>query len=185
MDQSPMSKNPYQKLSSRRVWQTRWLTLREDQIKLPDGSQGVYTVIERPGAVWIIPLLDDDRMVLIWNYRYTIDRWLWEVPAGSIASGVSPEEMARRELSEEIGGTAASLETVSTFYTWPGQCDEQGHVFLARGVTLGEPHREPTEVMERHIFPVEKALEMAHHGEIADAPSALAILMCQPFLVGS
>lgn len=177
-----MSENPYKRLSSRRVWQTRWLTLREDQIKLPDGSQGIYTVIERPGAVWVIPLLADGRMVLIWNYRYTIDQWLWEVPAGSIAPGVSPEEMAHRELSEEIGGIATSLEQVSTFYTWPGQCDERGYIFLARGVTLGEPHREPTEVMERHVFPAAKALEMARHGEVADGPSALAILMCAPFL---
>jgi len=165
------------------VWQTGWLTLREDQIKLPDGSQGIYTVIERPGAVWVIPLLTDGRTVLIWNYRYTIDRWLWEVPAGSIGSGASPEETARRELSEEIGGTASSLEQVSTFYTWPGQCDEQGYIFLARGVTLGEPHREPTEVMERHILPVEKVLEMARQGQIADGPSALAILLCAPLLV--
>lgn len=180
-----MSENPYQRLSSRRVWQTRWMTLREDQIKLPDGSQGVYTVIERPEAVWIIPLLADGQMVLIWNYRYTVGRWLWEVPAGSIAPGVSPEEMARRELSEEIGGAAASLECVATFYTWPGQCNEQGHIFLARGVTLGEPHREPSEVMERHIFPVEKALDMARQGEVADGPSALAILICAPFLASS
>jgi ADP-ribose pyrophosphatase len=180
-----MPNHPYQQLSSRRVWQTHWMALREDQIRLPDGNQGVYTVIERPGAVWIVPLLSDGQMVLIWNYRYTIDSWLWEVPAGSIAPGISPEEMARRELSEEIGGTAASLEKVSNFYTWPGQCTELGHVFLARGVTLGEPHREPTEVMERHIVPVEKALEMARCGDIADGPSALAVLMCAPLLAQS
>ncbi|MBN1312734.1 MAG: NUDIX hydrolase [Anaerolineae bacterium] len=177
-----MSKNPYQKLSSQRVWQTRWMALREDQIKLPDGSQGTYTVIERPGAVWIVPLLSDGQMVLIWNYRYTVGKWLWEVPAGSIVPGISPEEMAHRELSEEIGGTAASLKQISTFYTWPGQCNEIGYIFLAQGVKLGEPHREPTEVMERHVFPAEKALEMARSGKVADGPSALAILMCAPIL---
>jgi len=158
------------------------MALREDQIKLPDGSQGVYTVIERPAAVWIVPLLSDGQMVLIWNYRYTVDKWLWEVPAGSITPGIPPEEMARRELSEEIGGMAESLKQVSTFYTWPGQCNELGYVFLARGVTLGEPHREPTEIMERHIFPVRKAIEMARSGEIADGPSALSILMCAQVL---
>jgi ADP-ribose pyrophosphatase len=158
------------------------MALREDQIRLPDGSQGVYTVIERPTAVWIVPLLPDGQMVLIRNYRYTIDKWLWEVPAGSITPGISPGEMAQRELSEEIGGIAESLEKVTTFYTWPGQCNELGYVFLARGVTLGEPHREPTEVMERHIFPVTKAMEMARSGEVADGPSALAILMCAPIL---
>ena len=177
-----MSNSPYRKLSSRRVWRTNWMTLREDQIQLPNGSHGVYTVIERPGAVWIVPLLADGRMVLIWNYRYTVEKWLWEIPAGSIAPGISPKEMAHRELSEEIGGIAANMEQISTFYTWPGQCTEIGYVFLARGVTLGEPHREPTEVMERYIFPVEKVLEMARCGNVADGPSALAILMCEPHL---
>lgn len=173
-----MSDHPYQTLSTRIVWRTHWLALREDAIRLPDGSQSVYTVIERPGAVWIVPLLTDDRLVLIRNYRHAVGQWLWEVPAGSIAPGDSPEAAARRELAEEVGGQATSLEMISTFYTWPGQCNEVGYLFLARGVELGEPHREPTEVMERHIFPVETAVEMARHGEIADGPSALAILLC-------
>ncbi|MBN1429754.1 MAG: NUDIX hydrolase [Anaerolineae bacterium] len=161
------------------------MSLREDKIQLPDGSQGIYTVIERPGAVWIVPLLSDGRLVLIWNYRYTVDKWLWEVPAGSIAPGTTPEEAARRELSEEIGGTASSFKQIATFHTWPGQCTEIGYVFLAHGVTLGEPHREPTEIMEQQLFPINKVLEMARHGDVADGPSALAILMCETYLTGS
>lgn len=173
-----MSDEPYQTLDSRIIRRTRWYVLREDQIRLPDGSHGVYTIVERPGAVWIVPVLEDGQMVLIRNYRYTLRQWLWEVPAGGLEPGVPILEMARRELAEEIGGQAGSLEQMATFYTMPGISDEVGYVFLAQGVVLGEPQCEPTEVMERHIFSAEEVLHMVMHGEVADGPSALAILLC-------
>ncbi len=175
-----MPQEPYQTLSSRVVWRTPWYILREDRIRLPDGSDGVYTVVERPGAVWIVPLLSDGRMVLIRNYRYTVRRWLWEVPAGGLPEDRTPEETARKELSEEIGGQASGIELVATFYTTAGISNERAFVFLARGVTLGQPDREPTEVMERHIFPVSQVMQMIRDGTISDGPSALAILLCAP-----
>jgi ADP-ribose pyrophosphatase len=88
--------------------------------------------------------------------------------------------MARLELAEEIGGTAASLELVAKFYTMPGIGDELAHVYLARGVRLGEQRLEPTEMMERHILPVDEVLGMIHRGEMSDGPSALAILLALP-----
>jgi ADP-ribose pyrophosphatase len=177
-----MLKNPYRTLNSRILWRSPWYALREDQIQLPDGSRGVYTVVERPGAVWIVPVLEDGRLVLIRNYRYTVDRWLWEVPAGGLEPGAPPEENARRELAEEIGGRAESLEQVFTMYTLPGISDEKGYVFLARGVRLGETHREPSEVMERHIFSTQQVMRMIRRGEIVDGPSVLALLICAPLL---
>ena len=177
-----MPGRPYILLGSRFVWRNAWYTLREDQLRLPDGSQGAYTVIERPGAVWIVPVAPDGRIILIRNYRHTVDEWLWEVPAGGLKPGVDPEEMARRELREEIGGSARSFEFVMRFYTVPGMSDEVGYIFLARGVTVGEPHREPTEVMEIHCFPLHAVVEMARQGEVKDGPSALAILLCAPRL---
>ncbi len=170
---------PIRTLESRVVYRNSpWYALREDRIRLPDGSEGRYIVVTRPGAVWIVPVLADGRMVLIRNYRHTVQGWLWEIPAGGLKDGVPPEEMARRELTEEIGGIAGQLELVTTFYTMPGIGDEVAHVFLARGVTLGEPQREPTEIMERHILPVEEVVTMIYRGEMADGPSALSILLC-------
>jgi ADP-ribose pyrophosphatase len=177
-----MNREPYETLSSHVVWQSPWYTLRQHQVRLPDGSNAEYTVVERAGAVWIVPLLPDGRMVLIRNYRYPVHEWLWEVPAGGLKAGITPEETARQELAEEIGGPAASLKQVATFYTAAGMSDEIAHVFLARDVVLGTPHHEPTEVMERHVFPVTRVTEMIERGEMADGPSALAVLLCLPRL---
>lgn len=173
-----MLDKPYQTLSSRTIWSSPWYALREDQVRFPDGSQGAYTVIEKRDAVWVMPIMPDGRAVLIRNYRYTVGAWLWEIPAGGIDPGLSPEEAARTELAQEIGGSAGRIEQVASYYTMPGIGDELAYVFLAQDVTLGEPRHEPSEVMEQHIVPLETVLSMVMRGEIADGPSALAILVC-------
>lgn len=165
------------------VWRSPWYALREDQIRLPDGSEGIYTIVEKPDAVWIIPVTTEGKIALIWHYRYTVDKWFWEIPAGNIPDGASAMEAAQRELLEEIGGAAASLRQIAHFYTMNGIGTEAAHVFLAVDVTLGEPQREPTEVMEIHAFPMLNVLQMARDGKIEDAPSALALLLATPYLV--
>ena len=104
------------------------------------------------------------------------------MPAGGVSEGLTPEEAARRELSEEIGGIAADLRCVGRFYTSNGISNEVAYVYLATGVELGTPHREPSELMEVRLVPVDEALRMAREGEISDGPSALALLWCQPLL---
>ncbi|MFC2045952.1 NUDIX domain-containing protein [Chloroflexota bacterium] len=95
---------------------------------------------------------------------------------------VQSEEVARRELLEEVGGEAAELPFVGQFYTSNGISNKVAYVYLATGVELGETHREPTELMEMRLVPVEEALRMAREGEISDGPSALALLWCEPLL---
>ena len=95
---------------------------------------------------------------------------------------MTPEEVAERELLEEVGCTAAELRYVGEFYTSNGISNEAAYVYLATGVELGETHREPTELMEMRLVPVEEALRMARSGEIADGPSALALLWCERLL---
>ncbi len=105
-----------------------------------------------------------------------------EVPAGGMSPDLTPEEVARRELLEEVGGGAAILRFVGQFYTSNGISNEVAYVYLATGVELGETHREPTELMEVRLVPVEEALRMAREGDITDGPSALALLWCEPML---
>jgi ADP-ribose pyrophosphatase len=95
---------------------------------------------------------------------------------------VQAEELAQRELLEEVGGRTSTLRYIGQFYTSNGISNEVAYVYLARGVTLGETNREPTEVMEIHLVPIEEALRMARKGEILDGPSALALLWCEPLL---
>jgi ADP-ribose pyrophosphatase len=111
-----------------------------------------------------------------------VDEWCWEVPAGSIPPGVEPEETARRELREEVGGQAENLRFIAHFYTMNGIGNEVAHVYLATGVTLGTPYREPTEIMEVRLFALEEALSMARRGEISAGPSALSLLLCAEHL---
>lgn len=174
-----MGEFQYETLSKRYLWTSRWYNLRQDEIVTPDGTRGTYTVVEHPGAVWVVPVTPDGQIILEWQYRYTVQDWCWEVPAGGLLPGVSPEEMARRELKEEIGGTAVCLDRVAWFYTMNGIGTEVAHVYLGRDVRLGRPERESTEVIELRSFPIAEALRMAREGEITDGPSALALLLCQ------
>jgi ADP-ribose pyrophosphatase len=180
-----MNNRPYQTLATRVVWSSPRYALREDHVRFPDSSEGPYTVIDKRDAVWIVPVMTDGNFVLIRNYRHTVEQWLWEVPAGGIEEGQSPESTAQRELAEEIGGKADRLREAATLYTMPGIGNEMAHIFLAEGVRLGEPRHESSEVMERHIFPRERVIEMIHKGAIQDGPSALAILLCLPHLAAA
>ncbi len=111
--------------------------------------------------------------------HYTVDDWCWEIPAGGVKPGQTPEEAAREELREEIGGQAQLLEKLGQFYTANGICNEEGHYFLATGVTLGPTAHEPAELMEIHPTPIAEVLRMARAGQITDAPSALVIFLCE------
>jgi ADP-ribose pyrophosphatase len=175
----------WETLDSRFLWQSRWYNLRQDRVRTQDGHEFTYTLIDHPGAVWVVPVTPDGQVVLIRSYRYTVDAWCYEVPAGGLSPGSrldQSEEVARRELAEEVGGQAADLRYVGRFYTFNGISNEVSYVYLATGVELGEAQREPTELIEIKLVPAEEALRMARDGEISDGPSALALLWCEPQL---
>lgn len=174
---------PFKTLSSRVVWSCPWYNVRQDEIVTPDGKPGVYNVVQHPDAVWIIPVTDMGEIVLIHTYRYTVDDWCYEIPAGSVKPDATPLTTAQAELREEIGGSARDWHYLGQFYTANGICNEVGHYFLATGVTLGATAHEPTEVIEVHPTPIPDALRMAAQGAISDAPSVMALLLCQQKLL--
>ena len=142
--------------------------------------------MEPYGAVWIVPLIVDGSIALIRQFRYAVDEWCWEVPAGGMHdfSG-EPLELAKKELLEEIGGSSEDWTYVGHFRPGVSAIDEHCHVFLARDVRLDrEPAREMGEIIEVHPTPPQRALEMARSGEITDGRSALALLLCEPLLTG-
>ena len=169
-------KRPFKTLTSRIAWSCPWYAIRQDEILLPDGSQGVYNTVTTSTAVWILPVTPQGEIVLCRSYRYTVDDWCCELPAGSVKPGQTLEEAALEELHEEVGGRCEALTHLGQFYTANGICDEVGHYFLATDVTLGPTAHEPAEVIEVHIKPIEQVLQMAFAGEITDAPSALVLL---------
>ena len=171
----------WETLNSRLIWESCWYDLRQDRLRTQDGHEFTYTLVDHPGAVWVVPVTKERQVVLIWQYRYTVDEFCMEVPAGGLSPDLTPEEVARRELLEEVGGTATELRFVGQFYTSNGISNEVAYVYLAIGVELGEAQREPTELMEMRLVPVEEALRMAREGEITDGPSALALLWCERY----
>ena len=172
----------WETLDSKYLWRSQWYNLRQDRLRTPEGREFTYTLIDHPGAVWIVPITADGQIALVWQYRYTIADWCYEVPAGGLSPGFTPEEVARRELLEEVGGTASELRYIGQFYTSNGISNEIAYIYLATGVELGETQREATELMEMRLVAVEEALRMAREGEITDGPSALALLWCERLL---
>lgn len=173
---------PYTTIASRIAWSSRWYRVRQDKVVFPNGAPGVYNVVEHPGAAYIVPVLADGRIALIRHYRYTVDAWCYEIPAGSLQPGLSVYQTAVAELREEIGGVAQEMVEIGRFFALPGICDMEAVVFLATGVSLGSVEREASEVMEIAIRPINEALDMARSGAINDGQSALALLRAEPAL---
>jgi len=173
---------PFRTLASRIVFQNPWYRIRQDDVLLANGQPSVYNVIELAGAVWIVPLLADGRIALIRQYRYAIDDWCLEIPAGGMGQETDPRQSAERELKEEVGGVAAEWHFLGRYWTMKGVGNEAGYFFLARGVVLGTPQHEATELIEPHIVSVDEALALARSGEMADAPSAFALLLSESLL---
>lgn len=159
----------------------RFRVLRRKQV-LPDGRQHSREVIDHPGAVGIVPMVDDDHVCLIRNYRLAVSRWLIEIPAGTLEPGEPPLDTAARELIEETGYRAAKLTPLCELLFSPGILHERMHLFLATQLTAGETKLEVGEQIERLIVPWEESLEMIRRGEIEDAKTVAALLFCDRWL---
>ncbi|MGD8966421.1 MAG: NUDIX hydrolase [Anaerolineae bacterium] len=174
----------WQRLETDYPFDCRWFRVRNDLVRWPDRRIAPYVYIEGVSAVWVVPVTTAGRVVLIRQFRYTMDGWCWEVPAGGFHDFEgSPVALAKQELFEEVGGTSDDWYYVGSFRPGNSIIDAIYHIVLARGVRLDrEPHREPSEIIEVHEVSVERALEMARSGEMGDGFSALALLRCEPHL---
>ena len=176
------------KVSSTRAYHGRVISLDVDEVRFPDGSTGSLEMIRHPGASAIVPLMgdgeSDPQVLLIRQYRYAANGFLYEIPAGRLDEGETPMECAHRELSEETGYRAQRVEHLFTMFTTPGFTDEKIHLFLATGLTAGEAHRDVDEFMELVPTRLSKALSMVEQGEIQDAKTALALLYAASFRIG-
>lgn len=136
-------------------------------------------VVRHPGAVTIVPVLDDGRVVMIRNRRIAVDAWLYEFPAGTLDAKEGPEACARRELIEETGYRATAMLPLGWFYTTPGLTDERMHAFVGTGLVEVGQALEEDEQIEVEAMEVERVLRMIDSGEIVDAKSMLALLLAQ------
>lgn len=166
---------------------SRVFRLRRDRVRVGESHEFDFSYIESKGAVWIVPRTVDGQIVLIRQYRYAVDEWLWEVPAGGMFDHPGdPESLARKELAEEVGGEAGRLQYLGWFYGGAATTNVKCHVFIAHDTRLiHQTRHEAGETIERQLVPLDRALEMARRGEVRDGRSALALLWSEPFLRNS
>lgn len=154
---------------------TRLFSVLRKRIPTRHGATAVRETIEHPGAVAILPLLDDGRVCLIHNRRAAVDETLIELPAGTLEPGEQPAETARRELIEETGYRCGSLEKLHEFYMSPGILSERMFLFLATDLVADERDLEPGEEIENLIVSWSEALAMADDGRIQDAKTLVGL----------
>jgi len=173
----PGEKNPETTLLKHDViYRGKIVDLAVDTITLASGQKAIREVVRHPGGVVAIPRLEDGRLLLIRQFRYPLQKYIYEFPAGKLDSGQTPEETMRRELEEETGYQAAEMSHLSSFYTTPGFCDEIIHLFLASGLTPVGQRLEEGEHITVEELALDSCLRMIRSGEIADAKTILGIL---------
>lgn len=159
------------RIATREVYRNRWMTVREDDIRHPDGSPGIFGVVDKPTAALIVPM-EGDGFHLVEQYRYAVSRRSWEFPQGTWPDGreTTVDELARAELAQETGLRAERLEPLGSFAIAPGFVNQSCEVFLATGLTAGEPERDPEEQgMSCRWFSREEFERMLRDGVVVDS----------------
>lgn len=170
------TQNPWRTLSSREVYDNPWIKLREDAVVRPDGEEGIYGVVHFKNVAIGILAVEDDFIYLVGQYRYTLERYSWEIPEGGCPEDEDLLSAAQRELAEETGLRASTWEMMGEAYLSNSVTDERAVWFRATGLTEGERQPEGTEQLMVRRVPYEQVLSMALAGEITDALSLLAIM---------
>jgi ADP-ribose pyrophosphatase len=169
-------------VSGEEVFHGKLLRVRRDVVRLPDGSQGAREYILHPGAVLIVPLFGDGRVLLERQFRYPHHREFIELPAGKKEAGEPPLETAKRELLEETGYAAAEWRCFGIIHNAIGYSNEGIEMYLATGLEKREPKLDAGEFLEIFDLKLETAIEMVRDGRITDAKTVSALLWVKAFL---
>ena len=169
-----------EKIDGTRVFEGRILDLEVDRVRLPNGAEAFREVIRPPGAVVVMPVLGDGRVIIVRQYRHPTGELLLELPAGKLDPGESPAVCARRELEEETGWRAGTLIDLGWFYTTPGFSDEVLHAFAASGLDAAPGHHpDPDEAIEIVTMTVDEVLAACRTGGIRDSKTIATMLLSQ------
>ena len=170
-------------VSSERVYDGALLKVYRDAVRLPDGSEGAREYIRHPGAVAIVPLFDDGRVLLERQFRYPHRREFIEVPAGKLEQGEPHLDTAKRELLEETGYAAQDWRYLGVIHTAIAYTDEAIHLYLARTLSLTERKLDQGEFLETLVRPFDEVLRLIRDGELTDAKSVAALLWVSRFIL--
>ncbi|MBC9784878.1 NUDIX hydrolase [Heliobacterium chlorum] len=163
-------------LESEQIYQGKFISVRKDRVTLPDGTSSYREIVEHPGAAAIVPLTSRNEVILVRQWRYSIEKVSIEIPAGKLSPDEEPLDCAQRELAEETGFAARKWQHLLSFYASPGFCNEEMHLYIARELVIADAKPDDDEFVEPLVVPLEAALEMIETGEITDAKSIIGLL---------
>jgi ADP-ribose pyrophosphatase len=166
-----------ERLETTRLLDGKVFDVDRDKVLMPNGRHVVVDVIRHAPSAVIAPIPEPGQIILIRQYRYAVNRWLWELPAGSVDEGETPEQAARRECHEEIGQVPDTIVRLGSMFPTPGYCDEEMFFFRASG--LAKPTeaaaQDDDEDIEVRVFTLKEARDMVRRGEITDMKTVIGL----------
>lgn len=173
----PDQRSPWQTRASEIKYSNPWMSVREDAVIAPDGQPSIYGVVSPTHlALGVVPIDDEDHTWLVGQYRYPLNRYSWEIPEGGGDPDVDPLQEAARELREETGLIAGSLEPLMVLHTSNCFTSERAQIYVARDLTAGEARPDPSEKLQVCRLPLAAAVTLARAGVITDGMSVAALL---------
>jgi len=168
-----------QRLSHERVFDGKVFDVDRDRVRMTNGREVTVDVVRHPKSVVLLPMPEPGHIVLIRQYRYPLDRWLWELPAGSVDAGEQPEAAAHRECHEEIGQVPDTVVRLGSLHPTPGYCDEEMVFFRLSGLSTPSEAATPDEDedIESKVFTLADARDMVRRGEITDMKTVAGLWM--------
>jgi ADP-ribose pyrophosphatase len=176
---------PLKQLSHEVIYRGKVFDLEVDTIEYPSGNHGIREVARHPGGAVVVPLFPDGNVLLVRQFRYPLQDYSLELPAGKLERQEDPAHAAIRELEEETGWTAGRLKKLTALLTTPGFCDEVLHIFLATDLakTPGGPRREEGETdMTTRLLLLEEALQLVEQGEIRDSKTIAGLFLTERWI---
>ena len=168
-----------EQLESQQVFKGKVFSVDRDRVKMPNGRTVTVDVVRHSRSVVLVPVPEPGKVILIRQYRYAVNAFLWELPAGSVDEGESPEQAARRECHEEIGLVPATIVRLSAMYPTPGYCDEEMVFFRLSGLDKTDEQAavDEDEDIEAKEFELRDAREMVRRGEIQDMKTLVGLTL--------
>ena len=164
-------------LSSERMFDGKVFEIDRDRVRMPNGRDVTVDIVRHARSVVLLPVPNPGHIVLIRQYRYAVNRWLWEAPAGSVDPGEEPEAAARRECHEEIGQVPDTVVRLAALLPTPGYCNEEMVFFRLSGLTVPDEPAQPDEDedIEPRTFTIADARDMVRRGEIVDMKTIVGL----------